>query len=57
MVDGKQRSYATVNQPLLAALTVKVSTRAVGEHEAEVDVNDATSSVQQDVPVVSIFDL
>lgn len=40
-----------------AGLTVEVSTRAVGQHEAEIDVDHATPSVQQDVPVVAVFHL
>lgn len=36
-------------------LTVEVSTRAVGQHEAEIDVDHATPSIQQDIPVVAVF--
>lgn len=42
---------------LLSVLTVEVSTRAIRQHEAEIDVDHAAPSVQQDVPVVAVFHL
>lgn len=38
-------------------LTVEVSARAVRQHEAEVDVDDAATSIEQNVPVVAVFHL